>query len=163
MKTLLIMRHAKSSWKEPQIEDHERPLNKRGKQNAPRMGRLLREMELVPDLVLSSSAKRARDTAQAVADQCRYKGTLKLDRELYAAPAETYLQALRNLEDDYKRVLLVGHNPGLEELLFHLTGEQARLPTAAVAQVKLPIKKWQELTDEVRGQLVQVWRPKELP
>lgn len=163
MKTVLIMRHAKSSWKEPVLDDHERPLNKRGKQNAPRMGRLLREMELVPDLVLSSTARRARDTAEAVIDQCRYKGELRLEQELYAAPAEAYLQALRELDNSIKRVLLVGHNPGLEELVYHLTGEQARLPTAAVAQVKLPIKQWQDLSDDVKGQLVNLWRPKELP
>lgn len=163
MKTLLLMRHAKSSWKDEQLPDHERPLTKRGKRNAPRMGRLLREAEQVPDLILASSAKRAVDTAESVADQCRYKGEIKVCDELYAAPLEAVVQVVQSLDSPYERVLVVGHNPGLEELLEKLTGKAESLPTAAVAQVALPVQAWQELTLDTGGQLVSLWRPKDLP
>jgi phosphohistidine phosphatase len=163
MKTLLIMRHAKSSWEEAGLHDHDRPLNKRGKLNAPRMGRLLRELDLVPDLILTSSARRARDTAEAVADQSGFEGNIKVEEDLYAAPPETYLEALAAADDSYERLLIIGHNPGLEELIDVLTDEREALPTAAIAQVALPIQSWQELTDETPGKLVKLWRPKELP
>jgi phosphohistidine phosphatase len=163
MKTLLIMRHAKSSWEETEVHDHDRPLNKRGKLNAPRMGRLLRELDLVPDLILTSSARRARDTAEAVADQSGCEGDIKVDEGLYAAPPEAYLEALMAADDSCHRLLVVGHNPGVEELLGMLTDEQEPLPTAAIAQVDLPIQSWTELTGEISGRLIRVWRPKELP
>ena len=86
MKTLLIMRHAKSSWDESDMHDHDRPLNKRGKLNAPRMGRLLREQDLVPDLIITSSARRARDTAGAVADQSGYEGDVKVEERPVRGP-----------------------------------------------------------------------------
>jgi phosphohistidine phosphatase len=164
MKTLLLMRHAKSSWKEPELADHERPLNKRGKLNAPRMGRLLREQELTPDLIVSSTARRARQTADAVADLSGYQGELRLEDELYAAPAETCLEVLQALPDDAPDcVMLVGHNPGLEELLELLTGDMPALPTGAIAQVALPIERWRDLTADVEGRLLNLWSPKELP
>jgi phosphohistidine phosphatase len=163
MKMLLIMRHAKSSWDDTGLHDHDRPLNKRGKLNAPRMGRLLRELDLAPDLILTSSARRARDTAEAVADQSGYIGDIKVEEELYAAPPEVYLEALASAEDRNECILIIGHNPGLEELLEMLTGEQESLPTAAIARVDLPIASWQALADETPGKLVKVWRPKELP
>ena len=164
MKTLLLMRHAKSSWKDPELADHERPLNKRGKLNAPRMGRLLRDQDLTPDLILSSTARRARQTADAVADLSGYQGELRLEDELYAAPTETCLEVLQGLQEDALNcVLLVGHNPGLEELLDLLTGEAALLPTAAIAQIALPINRWGDLTSDVEGRLLNLWNPKELP
>ena len=163
MKTLLIMRHAKSSWDESEMHDHDRPLNKRGKLNAPRMGRLLREQDLVPDLIITSSARRARDTAGAVADQSGYEGEVKVEESLYAAPPEAYIEVLAAADDRYERILVIGHNPGLEELLETLASEREALPTAAIAQVDLSIQSWQELTDETSGTLVKLWRPKDLP
>jgi phosphohistidine phosphatase len=162
MKTLLILRHAKSSWKDVRLGDHERPLNQRGQRDAPRMGRLLREEDLVPGLILSSSAERARQTAEAVAEESGYPGELQLSRELYAAGPEAYLEALQALAGEPESVLVVGHNPGLEELVEMLTGEAVRLPTAALAQVALPIQRWQELSEEVQGELANLWAPREL-
>ncbi len=162
MKTLLILRHAKSSWKQEGLTDHDRPLNKRGKRDAPRMGKWLRESNLAPDLIISSTAKRARKTASKVAKKCEYQGVIELTGELYLAPPQNYLRVLRNVPDDYGRVMVVGHNPGLEELLSVLTGTQTHLPTAALAQVDLPIDRWQELDGAVEGELRDVWLPKEL-
>ena len=162
MKTLLVMRHAKSSWKEEGLDDHERPLSKRGKKDAPRMGELLKEHDLVPDLILSSSAVRARHTAELAAEYCEYVGEIGGGRELYSFASEDYLEALSRVDDDTQRVMVVGHNPGLEELLQWLTGVYASLPTAALAVVRLNINHWAELEEGGRGELVQVWRPKEL-
>ena len=89
-------------------------------------------------MILSSSARRARDTAEAAADQCGYESDVILSEDLYSFEPDAYLEALRGLSDGYERVMLVGHNPGLEELVDLLTGESAWLPTAALAQVTLP-------------------------
>ena len=92
MKTLLLLRHAKSSWKDESLTDHDRPLNKRGKKTAPLMGHLLREKNLVPDLVVSSTAVRARSTAEAAAEACGYPGEITLTDELYLATAGEILR-----------------------------------------------------------------------
>jgi len=162
VKTLLILRHAKSSWSDPALADHDRPLNKRGKKDAPRIGALLRREDLVPELIISSTARRARATAEIVAEHSGCEGQIRLERDLYASGPEAYLQVLAALPDEYRRVMVVGHNPGLEELLEALTGDYERLPTAALAQVRLPIKRWRELAEETSGELVHVWIPKEL-
>jgi phosphohistidine phosphatase len=162
LKTLLILRHAKSSWKHTELPDFDRPLNKRGKGDAPRMGELLRQADLLPDLILSSTAQRARQTTQAVVDASGYGGEVRWLDSLYAAPPESYLEALRSLDDSLQRVMVVGHNPGLEELLEDLTGAAETLPTAALAQVLLPIQSWSQLDEDVSGELVQIWQPRQL-
>lgn len=162
MKLLLILRHAKSSWKDRSLDDHDRPLNKRGRRDAPRMGRLLRQEDLLPDLILSSTAVRARTTAEIVADTSRYEGALELTPELYGAEPEVYISLLGRLDDDYHNVMVVGHNPGLEQLLHTLTGTEESLPTAALAKIELEIDAWSALDRSRRGSLVQLWRPKEL-
>ncbi|MDT8306900.1 MAG: histidine phosphatase family protein, partial [Anaerolineae bacterium] len=130
MKTLLILRHAKSSWA-GNLADHERPLNNRGKRDAPRIGDLLRSEELVPDLILTSTAVRARTTASLVAEASGYDGPLQQLRSFYHGSTGDFVRALRALPDALNRVAVVAHNPGLEELLEELTGEDETLPTAA--------------------------------
>jgi phosphohistidine phosphatase len=162
MKSLLILRHAKSSWKDPNLADHDRPLNKRGKRDAPRMGRLMRLEGLEPDLILCSTAKRARQTAEAVVEEHGYEGEILLDRELYSFDYEPYLEALTALSDEFGCVMIVGHNPAMEELIEALTGEYQRFPTAALAELNLPITSWREADEIEDGELVNLWRPKEL-
>lgn len=162
MKTLLILRHAKSSWDNARLTDHERPLNTRGRRDAPRMGRLLRDEDLVPDLIVTSSAERAYATAELVALSCDYEDDIVVTRDLYHAGAEDYVEFLCELGGDHAVILVVGHNPGLEELVTSLTDEQERIPTAALAQVMLPIERWEELRDDTDGVLQNFWRPKEL-
>ena len=162
MKTLLILRHAKSSWDDSRLDDHDRPLNARGDRDAPRLGRLLRREGLTPDLVVSSDAIRARSTAEAVAAAAEYNGTILLDRRLYLASATEIVGVLRDvLEADVHTAMIVGHNPGLEELLARLTGTREDLPTSALARISLPIERWSDLETTTRGTLVGVWRPKE--
>lgn len=162
MKTLLVLRHAKSSWSETELADHDRPLNKRGKRDAPRMGELMRVEGLLPELILTSSARRAHRTAELVAEASGYDGEIQVSRDLYAAGPEEFIEALISLTTGYETVLVVGHNPGLEELLEMLTDESPAMPTAALAQVELEIEDWTGLEEEVTGRLVNLWLPREL-
>lgn len=157
MKTLLIMRHAKSSWDNPRLADHDRPLNKRGKRDAPRMGRLLRDEDLVPDLILSSTAKRALDTAEAVAEASGYDEVIEVSQAFYPGDPDSYLTVLRLVADEVERLLMIGHNPGMEDFLEELTGGWERLPTAAIAQISLPIGRWRDFSLETTGRLESLW------
>jgi phosphohistidine phosphatase len=136
MKSVLILRHAKSSWKHPDINDHDRPLNKRGKRDAPYMGDLLQNEDLVPDLIISSTAKRTYSTAKTVAKAAGYEGDIVLNQSIYAAPPTAYIDVLRNLSNEYTRVLMVGHNPGLEQLVNMLSGEEHVMPTCSLVHVQ---------------------------
>jgi len=156
MKTLLILRHAKSSWKHPELSDHDRPLNKRGKHDAPIMGRQMREKRLVPDLIISSTAVRAKDTAVAIAEAVKYKREIVFLPSLYAAIPDAYIKAINDTaeDDDNSTVLVVGHNPGLEELIEVLTGEMCELPTCGLAIIELPIENWSTLNMR-QGKLIE--------
>jgi phosphohistidine phosphatase len=162
MKTLLILRHAKSSWKNLSLADIDRPLNKRGKRDAPRMGALLLEEDLVPDLIISSPAARARKTAKAVSNNSGYEGKIEIQADFYPGDPDSFIEAFYSIPDKFDRVMVVAHNPGLEELLYVLTGESARMPTSALAQVALPIERWLNLDDDTQGKLVNLWLVKEL-
>jgi phosphohistidine phosphatase len=161
IKTLLILRHAKSSWKFPDLADHDRPLNKRGKRDAPKIGNLLKEKDLVPDLIISSTAVRAERTAKMVAKASKYKGKVTLTDSLYAAGPDAYIDALRNLQNKYNIVLVIGHNPGLEELVKILSGEEHHvMPTCALAHVRLDIQSWSDIVQMTgKGRLVRLWNP----
>ena len=161
MKTLLLLRHAKSSWKQPELHDHDRPLNKRGKKEAPKVGAYLKDHDLVPDLILSSTARRAHDTAQAVAEESGFSGQVDLYQDLYLSDASCYLDILCCLPEAANRVLVVGHNPDLEELLTLLTDVTDHLNTATLAQVDLPITSWQEVNEATDGRLQLLWTPRE--
>jgi len=162
MKTLLVLRHAKSSWKDNSLPDRERPLNKRGREEAPKMGALLRKHDLLPDLVLSSPAQRARSTAELASEACGYEGEVEFRDELYSFEAEPYLKALSSLADSCQCVMIVGHNPAMEELVEALTEEYLPMPTAALAQIELPVQQWSKLATKPSGRLVNLWRPKEI-
>jgi phosphohistidine phosphatase len=161
MKTLLILRHAKSSWKKPDLPDHDRPLNKRGKKEAPKVGQYLKENDLVPDLILCSTARRAMETAQAVADACGFEGTVDAHKDLYLSEPSIYLDILRCLPDEARRVMVVGHNPAVEELLATLTEVDEHLSTSALAVVDLPISSWEELNEATDGRLQILWVPRQ--
>jgi phosphohistidine phosphatase len=162
MKTVLLMRHAKSSWKEAGLTDWARPLNRRGRRDAPRMGELLLDEDLVPQAILSSAARRARETAEAVAEAMGYDGDIAYLDELYGAMASEYLGVLSRLPDDVDVALVIGHNPELQYLVEVLTGETEHLPTAAIAQIRMPVERWADVEDDLEAELVMVWRPPEL-
>ena len=163
MKTLMLLRHAKSSWKDSDLADHERPLNKRGKKDAPQMGRLLSAEGLMPDLILSSTAVRARQTAEAVAHASAYEGKVELLEDLYLAPAGKLLsEAQSRAPGSVGRLLLVAHNPGLEDLVEILSGTREPFPTAALAVFEVEIEHWKELELGVETRLSKLYRPKEI-
>jgi phosphohistidine phosphatase len=163
MRTLMLLRHAKSSWKDESLEDHERPLNKRGKKTAPLMGHLIRDQNLVPDQIASSTAVRARTTAEAAAKACGYPGELTLTDELYLATAGEILRYAQERPDEtHHRIMLVGHNPGMEDLVNMLSGRREPFPTAALAVFELEIDSWRKLELGVHTKLMELWRPKEL-
>jgi phosphohistidine phosphatase len=159
----MLLRHAKSSWKDSGIADHDRPLNKRGKKIGPQMGRLLSTEGLMPDLILSSTAVRARETAEAAAKASSYKGPIELLDSLYLATAGQILsEAQSHAPDSVARLLLIGHNPGMEDLVEILSGKRETFPTAALAVFEIGIDRWKELELGVETRLVKVYRPKEI-
>jgi phosphohistidine phosphatase len=162
MKTLLLLRHAKSSWSEGVASDHDRPLNGRGERAAPLMGRLIRHHDLVPDIVVSSSARRAHRTADLVADACGFENDILTTADLYHASTAEWLSVVSELPDETDRALLVGHNPGIEEMILLLGGEHHRMSTAALAQLVLPIENWFDITLIPRADLVELWRPRDV-
>jgi phosphohistidine phosphatase len=163
---LLLLRHAKSAWDAPAATDLERPLSDRGKRDAPRIGGWLQARGLQPDHVVASPARRARQTARRV---CRVLGCPAIDWQprAYLASLPTLLTLLADCPAPARRVLLVGHNPGLEELLAYLCGPELpapadgkRLPTATLARIALP-DDWGVLERDC-GRLLAWIRPRDL-
>lgn len=147
-KRLTLLRHAKSSWCDPDLADFDRPLNKRGRHDAPIMAKRLAKRGLRPDLLLTSPALRARLTVEAVAEQLAIAADcLSFDAGIYQADLSQLLALLQNLAEDRQDVLLVGHNPGLTDLINYLVGSQLEnLPTCGAYSVELQIPDWQKLT-----------------
>ena len=160
MKTLLLLRHGKSSWKDSDLADHERPLKKRGRRAAKDMGRLLRDQNFVPDHILTSTACRATETAMLAAKAANFSGDIESWPTLYHADPQTFVAVVSHLPDRFERVLLVGHNPGLADWLSRLTSQTEAFPTAALAHVELPISSWLELSLNTSGTLKKLWRPR---
>jgi phosphohistidine phosphatase len=160
-KTLLILRHAKSSWKHNDLPDHDRELNKRGKNQGPKMGKLLKELDLAPDYILSSTAKRATDTSKSVAEFSGYNGKINLDSSLYhQASAEQYIKVLGDVPDIYNKVLIVGHNPSLEDLIEKLTNRIGIMKTCSLAQIDIDIRSWKDIVNKKNiNILVNIWHP----
>lgn len=157
-----MLRHAKSDQHDSGIADRDRPLNKRGTRDAGRMGRLLQEEDLMPDLIITSTARRAQATVEGVVAASGYTGPVVAQADFYLAWPATYLQVLSEVQDDPPCVMVVGHNPGLEGLVNSLTGTSTTIPTATLIAISLPLTSWQELDDSTRGDLLGVWRPREL-
>lgn len=147
MKTLTLLRHAKSSWSDRDQSDFDRPLNKRGKRDAPLMGRRLAERGLQPDLLLASPARRARLTVDAVAGELAVDTSrIIYDERLYLATLEALVTVVRSVAAELQHVMLVGHNPGLTELANYLVdGRLRNIPTSGAFSVELPIPTWQQL------------------
>ncbi len=161
MKTLLVLRHGKSSWANLGLGDHDRPLKDRGRRDATRMGEELKNRDLVPDLILSSTARRARSTARRAAEAAGCADRIQETRELYLSGVEDQLRTVASrATDEHQRVMIVGHNPTLEDLVEHLTGEDERMTTGNLACIDLDIDSWQELAS-VRGTLRFLLRPRE--
>lgn len=162
MKTLMILRHAKAEPLAEGQSDRDRPLAPRGEKESPRIGRWLKAQQLTPDLIVASDAVRAQATAQLVARACDYEKTIELSSELYLATPATYVQVLRELGNGADRVLVVGHNPTLDELLYLLCGNHDGFPTGGLAVVQLDVASWDEVRLPTQHKLQQFVRGKEL-
>jgi phosphohistidine phosphatase len=149
VKTLLVIRHAKSSWDASNVDDFERPLNDRGKRDAPRMGKRLKEKNIYPSLMMSSPAKRALSTAKKIAKVLKYpKDDIKTDRKLYHADEETMLEILRGIKDSHDVVMIFSHNPGLTEFVNSLMSEEQpidNVPTCGVVAFEFVVDKWKDV------------------
>lgn len=141
-RTLILVRHAKSSWEEATLPDRARPLAERGQRDAPLMGKRLARERVRPDLILSSPARRALSTAEIFADALEYHRGIAVDERLYASDADTLLAVIGGLGDDQRCVMLVGHDPELTELAHRLSREITRMPTCAVAQFTFEAASW---------------------
>jgi len=162
MKTLLLMRHAKSSWKDQKLADHERPLKKRGRKDAANIAKLLKKNDLIPDLIYTSSAIRALETAELIINKTGYEGKLESLDVFYMAEPETYIDRISTTSDKINQLLVVGHNPGLETLVQILGDKIDSMPTGALAIIVLSINSWSELTIRTEGELSRMVKPVEL-
>ncbi|MGW8268021.1 MAG: SixA phosphatase family protein [Longimicrobiales bacterium] len=170
IKTVLLLRHAKSSWDQPLLEDFRRPLAPRGRRAAPRVGRYLAREELIPDRVLCSGAARAVETWELVSEALGVAVSTEFREELYHASPRSLMEILRTLPDEVQSILLIGHNPTFETLALRLAGSgneetleamRNKFPTAALAILDFGIERWAEL-EEGGGVLRVFIRPKEL-
>lgn len=159
MKTLLLMRHAKPSHDEA-VADHDRPLDPRGEKMAHHMAQVLVGAGVTPGLILSSTALRARTTAFAVAEAFDWQPELRLRRELYMAEADGILKEGTAVPAKVGCLLMIGHNPGIQELVRELSTKRQSMPTAAIARFALPIVTWRDVRN-ARGMLIELWRPNE--
>ena len=149
MKKLFLLRHAKSSWNHPELDDFERPLNQRGRRDIPVMAGIIRKRKIVPDLVLSSPASRAAFTARTMAQILRFpEDSFQYHNSIYEASASTLANIVRKIDSNIDNLLLVGHNPGLTLLANFLADKQVdNIPTCGLYGMELDISEWQEIVE----------------
>lgn len=156
------MRHGKSSWENPSLDDFDRPLKKRGEKDSALMSEFLRNQDLMPDVILTSPAQRAISTALKITQKNPQPVIFKID-SFYPGVADYYLMELEKMADTIKRVMIVGHNPALEELIKLVSGRNEVLKTANIAWIELQIKSWKDVMfSSYTGKMLALWRPKEI-
>ncbi|GAA0878788.1 phosphohistidine phosphatase SixA [Algoriphagus jejuensis] len=149
MKKIILVRHAKSAWDDPSLSDHDRPLAERGLKDAPKMAKRLKKRRIHADLLVSSSAIRAKETAKITAKELDYpKEKIVFDSSLFHASPHSLLKYLRSQNDNHNTILIFGHNPGFNDLITFLGGEIDNLPTAGQFGFKLKSEHWAELKPE---------------
>lgn len=160
MKRLYILRHAKSSWHDPNLADFDRPLNDRGLNTAPFIGEVIARKHYLPDAILSSPARRAMQTAILVKEAAGANALITYDERIYEASPQALRQVVSETGEEKESVMVVGHNPGMEGFIKYLTGNSEPMPTASVAAIDLDIENWNDLAAEC-GTLLEIIRPKE--
>ena len=160
MKTLYVLRHAKSSWDVPELADFDRPLNERGASTAPFLGGFMAANGFEPDVIVSSPAVRARETSRLVKEAAHFAADIVYDERIYEASARTLQLIASSIDNRFESAMLVGHNPGLEGFIRLLTGKSEAVPTAGLAVIDLDLKSWTEI-DSGLGALRRLIRPKE--
>lgn len=162
MKTLLLLRHAKTSWDDVRVSDDLRPLSGTGKLNVYQMGKFLKNTKLIPDLIISSCAKRAKDTSILLAESSGYNKDIDISESLYETATKEYINVISEISNKINIVLLVGHNPILENLIELITNELIIMETCSLVQIFLPISTWIEIKMNPKCQLIKQIRIKEL-
>jgi len=147
-KKLYIIRHAKSSWNDEMLNDFDRPLNKRGKLNAPFMGKRLKANGIMPDIILSSPALRAKTTAEMIAKEINYAKNIVFDKEIYESSASALHEILTKVDDKYSTLFLVGHNPALNMLTENYVNFSQNIPTSGVVEIEFDCDKWTDINAE---------------
>jgi len=155
MKALLLLRHAKTSWDDPTVSDSLRSLSATGKFNVYQMSKFLKNTKLLPDLIISSSAKRAKDTSTLLAESTGYKDTIFVSELLYETTVVDYIKVISEVSNNINMVLLVGHNPILENLIELITNELIIMETCSLVHIILPITKWREIKTNPKCKLIQ--------
>jgi phosphohistidine phosphatase len=161
MRTLYLLRHAKSSWKDVTLPDFDRPLKDRGRKAAKRIGKYLTREKLSDPLVLCSPAMRTRETAEIVLKHANLRVEVRYVEQIYEASLRDLVQVVSEIPDDKQVAIIIGHNPGFEELLAYLTGEGRRMPTAALAKIKFDVESWKDIRED-QGALEWFVTPTEL-
>ena len=159
---LLVLRHAKSSWSKPEQPDIQRPLNERGRAAAKLMGKKMRHEDVSVDILLASTATRVRETLDLLLPAWHWDGPIVWEKQLYLASRETLIAQLSALADQWQSVLVVGHNPGLSELVGYLTDQATDMPTAALAILSSDQGDWPTALRHRPWRQVAFWKPKEL-
>lgn len=145
-KTLIIVRHGKSSWNNTQLRDFDRPLNQRGLMDAEKVGEFIWAKEGKPELILTSSAKRACDTARIIANHTHSIDLMEKKENLYLAWTDELFNSIYKISDEIDKTILVGHNPGLTELINHLGVRLDNLPTASIACFHFSTNSWKNIS-----------------
>ncbi len=146
-KTLILVRHAKSSWSDSTLNDIQRPLNKRGNKDAPKMGKHLAKKKLIPQAIFSSSGLRALTTARLISVEIGMKPTgIIVEDDLYTFDSEQLLDVIKTIPDEYKKIMVVGHNPAVTDITNILSGSEIdNIPTCGVAILKLLVDSWKDI------------------
>lgn len=146
MKRVYLIRHAKSSWKDSSLDDFERPLNKRGKSDAPLMGSKLQDKKVMPDIILSSPAVRAKTTAEIIAKKIEFEKEIVFKKDIYEASATTLHKILTKIADKNSVAFLFGHNPSLNELAENYLEFNENIPTCGVVEIEFDCESWEEIS-----------------
>jgi phosphohistidine phosphatase len=164
MKIVTLLRHAKSSWKDPQLSDIDRPLNKRGRRDVPLMGQRLARLDFKPELIISSPAVRAVSTAEGIAAAIAYDvAQIGIDAQIYESGSDELLTILHGQDDRCEHVMLTGHNPGLTELLELLAQPGiSNIPTCGIATLAFQVDHWRDVIAG-EGELLAYDFPKNNP
>jgi phosphohistidine phosphatase len=161
MLTLYLLRHAKSSWADESMQDFDRPLANRGREACAIIGEFIREKGIDFDLVLVSTAVRTRETMELVKERAKLRCEVRYDERIYEATTSQLLEVIAEVADDRESVLLVGHNPGIADLLALLTSRHVQVPTATFAKIEISASEWSANLAN-NGTLAWIVRPKEL-
>ena len=145
MKKIYLIRHAKSSWSDFDLDDFDRPLNKRGRDNAPFMGKLLKDKNIMPDIILSSPALRAKTTAEIISKEVKYSKVIVFDKKMYESSDATLHQILTKLDNKNGVAFLVAHNPGLNMLAEYYVDFYQNIPTCGVIEIEFDCDKWKDI------------------